>query len=327
MAESWKVVEVSGRSTEPFTLPELLERFAVVEKERNDALEVRTKYGKDNKDALEQIIPKLRDDPEYQFRGKLGDVQKEWARLLDERKEKEHAYQELKQIVNRETSMASKSVMRQVSVGTLKGNVAVTEMLLNLKPKEGDELPFKVKLRKYDLSEPESDRVEPARWVIVEFEGTTPEAKAAAASPKKASEPASESAEASDAAGDSGAAESDATARHESTQPVRELRGEAKIQILTPVTKVAGDEVVSTVRVRNASKGWIVGFVVTEHWYDQQGNAVGSGSRTHRERFMPGETLEMELRTRKGPNFFQNQFEFSHANGDVKATVVGSFPT
>jgi hypothetical protein len=106
----------------------------------------------------------------------------------------------------------------------------------------------------------------------------------------------------------------------------RELRGPARVQILAPDTQVKGDEVVTTIRARNASRDWISGFMVTEHWYDKQGTAVRSGSRTHRERFMPGEVLEIELRTRKGPDFYQSQYEFSHANGEVNATTVGSFP-
>jgi hypothetical protein len=316
--ESWEVVEVSSRSREPFTLPELLERFTAAEKERDAVSEKRQKYAKDHVDALERVIPKLREDPEYKFRGKLGEIQEEWTRLLEERTEKERIFQELKRTVDRETSLATKSVVRQVKLGNLRGDVAVTEMLLNLKPKDGGELPFKVTLRKYELSDPESDRTEPARWVIVAFEGTTPEARAAASAPAKA--------ESSKVAEKLGAAESAPSAPKESGYVPRELRGLARVQILTPQTQVEGDQVISTVRVRNASKDWIVGFTVTEHWYDQQGNSVEFGSRTHRERFMPGEVVEMKLRARKSPNYYQNQFEFSHANGDVKATVVASFP-
>lgn len=334
--ESWKVVEVSSRSTEPYTLPDLIEQFDAATKERAAAQEVRTKYAKDNQDALEQVILKLQKEPNYKFTGKLGEIQAEWTKQLDDRKAKEHVYQALKRNVNQETSIATKSVMRQVDVGKLRGAIAVTEMLLSVKPKDGAELPFKVTLRKYDLSEPESDRVEPARWVIVDIAGATPEARAAAAA-SKTREPASESAAAAESpavAESSEPAESEKSAPAEAPAPKpkesqytpRELRGLAKVQILNPETKVEGDQVISTIRARNASKDWITGFMVTEHWYDKQGNAVGSSSRTHRERFMPGEVVEMELRTRKGPDFYQNQFKFSHGNGEVNATTVGSFP-
>jgi hypothetical protein len=326
--EAWTVGEVSSRSTEPFTLPETLEKFEAAKKVRDEATERRQKYAKDQKDALEQIIPKLRDDPEYKFKGKLGEVQEEWAKLLEERNETEHAFQEIKQVVNQETNLATKSVMRQVDVGTLRGGISVTKMLLNLKPKEGGaELPFMATLRKYELTAPESNRAEQSRWVIVDIEGTTPEAQAAAAAPKKkkpAAEPATD-AEPAKVADSSGADESRPAGRDTGYTP-RELRGAAKVQILAPETKVQGDEVVTIIRARNVSKDWITGFMVTEHWYDQQGGAVRSSSRTHRERFMPGEVVEIELRTRKGADFYQSQYEFKHANGEVTATTVGSFP-
>lgn len=328
--ESWKVVEVTSRKTEPYTLPELVAKLAAVKKERDAGQEIRTKYFKDNEDALEEIIPKLRKDPAYKFKGKLAEIQTEWEKMLAERNEQEGAYQDLKRIVDKETGIATKSVMRQVDFGTLHGAVAVTEMLLNVKPPDRGELPFRVQLRKYDLSEPESDRVEPARWVIVEIEGTTEEARAAAAAhetrPRSSESAAAAAAEPSKVAESEKAEETTEPAHNAPGYVPRELRGLARVQILAPETKVQGDEVVSTVRVRNVSKDWITGLTVTEHWYDKQGTAVRSGSQTHRDRFMPGEVIELQLKTRKSPDFYQSQYEFKHANGKVNATTVGSFP-
>jgi hypothetical protein len=104
------------------------------------------------------------------------------------------------------------------------------------------------------------------------------------------------------------------------------VQGLARVHILAPETKVEGNDVVSTVRVRNASKGTITRFSVSEFWYDDAGNATPGGSRTHQEPFLPGEVIVLELRASKDSKFFQNQFEFSHANGDVEATVVAGFP-
>lgn len=112
--------------------------------------------------------------------------------------------------------------------------------------------------------------------------------------------------------------------RRTSTPPP--VQGLARIQILAPETKVEGNEVISTVRVRNVSKGTITRFSVSEFWYDDEGNATPGGSRTHQGPFLPGEVIEMELRASKDPKFYQNQFEFSHANGDIEATVVAGFP-
>jgi hypothetical protein len=144
--------------------------------------------------------------------------------------------------------------------------------------------------------------------------GTTPQAEPAASAPAEAG------------AADRDAAESKPPPRRRRTSRAPQVSGLARVQILAPATKVEGDEVISTIRVRNVSKGSITQFSVSEFWYDDQGNATPGGSRTHRKPFMPGEVIEMELRTSKNPKFYQNQFEFSHANGDVKATVVASLP-
>jgi hypothetical protein len=343
--DSWKVVEVTSRTTEPFTLPDLVAKLEAAKKERDSGQEIRKKYFDANKDSLEQIIPKTRDDPSYKFKGQLGAIQEEWDKMLAERNVQESAYQELKRTADREIGIVSKSVMRQLDVGTLHGAIEVTDMLLNLKPQDSAaELPFKVQLKKYQLSEAESDRVEPSRWIITGIEGATEEAKAVAAAAATAGRPAGggggaavADAAASTAADSAAPATKEPAAAPASKEPAasdrvesdyvpRELRGDAKVQILAPETKVAGDEVVTTIRVRNVSKDWISGLTVTEHWYDQQGTAVGSGSRTHRERFMPGEVIEIQLKTRKRPDFYQSQYQFSHANGEVTATTVGSFP-
>jgi hypothetical protein len=331
---SWKVVEVSSRTTEPFMFSEVAQKFEAAKKERDAATEKRTKFGKDNKDALEQIIPKLRDDPEYKFKGKLAEVQEEWTKQLEERKVTEQNFQELRRQVNEESNIAGKSVMRQgVDLAKMRGNIAVSELLVNLTPKEGGAaLPYKVTLRKYDLSEGDSDRTEPARWVIANIEGATPEARAAAEAKKKpATHAAAESAPAAPAGGTEVAAKpapeaAAESAPHESGYTPRELHGAAKVQILAPETKLAGSDVVTVIRVRNSSRDWITGLEVTEHWYDKNGSAVRSHSVTHRERLMPGAVAELQLRTPKSADFYQNQYEFKHANGTVTATTVGSFP-
>ncbi len=145
--------------------------------------------------------------------------------------------------------------------------------------------------------------------------GTTPQAQPAASEPSEAG------------AADQGAAEGKRpTRRRRRTPRAPQVRGLARVQILPPATKVEGNEVISTIRVRNVSKGTITRFTASEYWYDEEGNATPGGSRTHRKPFMPGEVIEIELRTSKNPKYYQNQFEFSHANGDVKATVVKGFP-
>ena len=138
-------------------------------------------------------------------------------------------------------------------------------------------------------------------------------------------DPPAESTPSEAGADDQGAAESKRPARRRRASRPPPVRGVARVQILTE-TRVEGDEVISMIRARNVSRGSITRFTASEYWYDDQGNATPGGSRTHRKPFLPGEVIELELRTRKNEKFYQNQFEFSHANGDVRATVVKSLP-
>ena len=105
------------------------------------------------------------------------------------------------------------------------------------------------------------------------------------------------------------------------------VRGEAQIEILKPDTKVVGGEVVTKLKIRNASTGSIALLSVADTWYDREGNVLPGDAQKYRKPFLPGEVIEMELHTPKNPKMFQNTLQFSHANGKIKVTTVKSFPT
>ena len=172
--ESWEVLEVSSRSTEPFELPELLVQFEAAEKKRKATLEEGKAYRDDHEESLGEIIPKLQEDSQFEFRGELGEIQEEWLKLVEERKVKERAFQELKRAVNDETRLVTRSVVRKVTIENFDGDVAVTEMLLMLKFEDDSEKPYSVTLRKYDLSASESDQTERSRWIIVDINEKAP---------------------------------------------------------------------------------------------------------------------------------------------------------
>ncbi len=172
--ESWQVVDVSSESTEPFALPGLLVRLEAAEKERDATLKEGREYLAEHENALEQIIPKLQEDPQFEFSGELGEIQEEWSKLVEERKATEREFQDLKRAVDTETKLATKSVLRQATIENFDGDVAVTEMLLMLKLPDADEKPYTITLRKYDLSGPQSDRTEASRWIIVDIEEKAP---------------------------------------------------------------------------------------------------------------------------------------------------------
>lgn len=97
------------------------------------------------------------------------------------------------------------------------------------------------------------------------------------------------------------------------------IRGVAELGILPPVTKRAGKEVVTVIKIKNLStSGSIAGLKVDEYWYDKAGNPVSGDTFRYRKPLLPGEVIEVTLRTPVNPKMDRNQYNFTHANGDIK---------
>ncbi len=99
------------------------------------------------------------------------------------------------------------------------------------------------------------------------------------------------------------------------------VKGTAELGMLQPVTKVEGKEVVTTIKVKNLSKGTIVGLKVEEFWYDKEGNPIPGDTKRLAQPLAPGAVSTIVLRTPVSPKMDTNNLRFSHDNGAVKATV------
>jgi hypothetical protein len=104
------------------------------------------------------------------------------------------------------------------------------------------------------------------------------------------------------------------------------VRGSANVQHTRPVTKsgkVDGkDFIITTMKIKNTSAGAIAGLRVDEFWLDKAGNPVGGDTFRSRRPIQPNETVELTFQTPRNPSMNSNQYRFSHANGDVKTTLV-----
>jgi hypothetical protein len=103
---------------------------------------------------------------------------------------------------------------------------------------------------------------------------------------------------------------------------VAPIRGEAEIGYTKPVTKVVGNEVITTVQVKNLSTGAIAGLKLEEFWWDKGNNPLGGDVKRLPKPLLPQEVATIELRTPKNPNMQRNNYNFSHANGTVKAKLL-----
>jgi hypothetical protein len=101
-----------------------------------------------------------------------------------------------------------------------------------------------------------------------------------------------------------------------------QVKGMAEVGITQPVTKVVGKEVITTMKVKNLSKGSIAGLKIEEYWYDKAGTPSPGGSRQFNQAIAPGAVVAVELKTPRTPSMDRNSYQFSHANGQVTAKVM-----
>ena len=104
------------------------------------------------------------------------------------------------------------------------------------------------------------------------------------------------------------------------------IRGPADIAYLAPDTNVENGEVVTRIVLQNRATGAIAGLKVDEFWWDSDRNPLPGDSQRLRQPLMPGEVVEIELRVPRDNRMNQNQYSFSHANGEINAQLVDDLP-
>jgi hypothetical protein len=101
------------------------------------------------------------------------------------------------------------------------------------------------------------------------------------------------------------------------------IRGEAQVSMTKPVTSRTKDEIITKFKVKNPStSGSIAGLKISEFWYDKGGNPVSGDEFRYRKPLMPGEVIDVELRSPVNPKMASSQYKFEQANGAVKPSVV-----
>jgi hypothetical protein len=103
---------------------------------------------------------------------------------------------------------------------------------------------------------------------------------------------------------------------------VAPVRGNAKVEITKPNTKVTATEIVTTFLLKNIEAAPIAGLKVEENWYDKAGNPVMGDTFRNPKPLQPGQVVTITFKTPRSPAMQRNQYLFSHANGIVKQQVV-----
>jgi hypothetical protein len=101
------------------------------------------------------------------------------------------------------------------------------------------------------------------------------------------------------------------------------IRGEAPVSMTKPVTSRTKDEIVTKFKVKNPSAtNSIAGLKISEFWYDKGGNPVSGDEFRYRKPLLPGEVIDVELRSPVNPKMASSQYKFEQANGAVKPSVI-----
>jgi hypothetical protein len=105
------------------------------------------------------------------------------------------------------------------------------------------------------------------------------------------------------------------------------IRGQAELGFLKPVTKrEKNGDIVTVIKVKNLSTtGSIAGLKVDEYWYDKAGDPVSGDTFRYRKPLLPGEVIDVTLRTPHNPKMDRNSYNFTHANGTIKTKQMPKF--
>ncbi len=106
---------------------------------------------------------------------------------------------------------------------------------------------------------------------------------------------------------------------------VAPIKGIATVEIVKSTPKKVGDEIVTVLKVKNTSSGSIALFRVDEYWYDKKQQVVSGDTQRWPKPFYPGDVIEITLRSPVKPELYMNTYNFAHANGQIKPTVVKAF--
>ena len=104
------------------------------------------------------------------------------------------------------------------------------------------------------------------------------------------------------------------------------MKGEGTIESIKGTPRRLGNDMVTTLKVRNTSKGPLALLTVDEYWYPAAtGQVISGDTQRHRALLQPGEVVELTMKSPYRADMARSQYDFKHAHGDLKAKVVTKF--
>jgi len=109
---------------------------------------------------------------------------------------------------------------------------------------------------------------------------------------------------------------------------IKPLKGTADIQFMQiGQSKRVGNDIVTVLKVKNLSNAPVSLLKIDEYWYDK-GNppkVITGDQQRYLKPFMPGEIIDITMKSPYKDGVGASQYQFSHANGEVKLKRVKKF--
>ena len=105
------------------------------------------------------------------------------------------------------------------------------------------------------------------------------------------------------------------------------VRGQAEVEYTAPSTARVKDSIITKIAVKNVSTAPIARLAINDTWYDKGGEVLTAGRGVINGLLQPGDvqTITIDTPFKAGMNERQRRSLFSHANGDVKPSLVKTF--
>jgi hypothetical protein len=169
--QSWNILEISELPSEPYAIPVLRETVGLVEDERDAQFTVFGEFRRENYESLRRIQARLREEPDYHFSGRLGELQDEWDAFRLERRQVVAKPHEAEIAFEREIRRVNKSLQRESSPEYLTGEMLLKNARVRVTTELGDGH-FDFTLTRYALKN-QFDALVPARWIITAIDKTS----------------------------------------------------------------------------------------------------------------------------------------------------------
>jgi hypothetical protein len=104
------------------------------------------------------------------------------------------------------------------------------------------------------------------------------------------------------------------------------LKGEGTIEVIKSKPRRVGNDMVTTMKIRNTSKSPLALLTVDEYWYAAAGkDAVSGDTQRNKALLNPGDVVELSTRSPFRAEMNRSLLMFKHANGSIKAKEVTKF--